>query len=408
MSTALDFETFLSKENRRPPCDLSGQFPYTRRWAGDPQKTYCAQKPAGFWDATTPAREGDLTSDVRAGVSLILLQKGSRMYHGYGGEKIGENRHRSLAKVSHDTDKKRCEFDDTITCYKGTDFSWLGKLINSNDNAFKAAPLFVAPKTTADLYGENKRNTVVVSHRNPSGHNYHDASHTVDKCVPMYQVPELNGTTITFSLTEDATLVDISCVETAKIFLTWCEDFERKCLAYEEKRSALIDQKRSLLPTKHEEREELEKQINALEASDYDPYKIETLRSHFTVENDRIKRISFFNTDADLVVYVKLWLRDAGLAEEVHGWFWGGSKWGTYDGTETAGGSRSLESQEMCYFNPSRLLAFKSHTKQITHEYVGIPTYDKFWAQANVTTMKESIDSYGTKDEMNLFYPAYT
>ena len=411
MSTAVSyddsevlFEKLVSAADRRPPCDPSGQFPYTRRWAKNPERAYCAKiptdsehEPTGFWDATIPARDGDLTSVVQAGVSLILLQKSSLMYHGYGGEKM-KDRPR-VANAKHDNAATYgCEKDDTIPCHKRTRFPWLRKLMNSDGDAIKTEPMFLGPKTSADVYGKNKQNTVVVTHRNPSG-SLGRASQTADQVFPLYQVPELNGTTITFSLTKDTKLVDLSCVENAKLFLKWCKDFSSKREEREEERSKICDKMTTPPSAEHEE---LKKQLEALDIADPYPSLAEVI-DNYTVKNDLIWRQSFFEVDTDLVVFIQLWLRDAGLAKEVHGWFWGGGEWSTY-ATVPDGG---LLWQEVCLFDPSELLAFKSNSAQKLFVYDRIQTYDKFWAQDMVTTMQKSKDKYGSAFELNFPYPMH-
>jgi hypothetical protein len=161
-------------------------------------------------------------------VRIVSFQVGSLVYHGYGGEKHKDSDRYRLSGVRHDEDlPDKCSSQDTLPCYKQTQFPWLETLKSGGQAAFvEAKPFFCGPRTTADIYGAQQQNTIVVAHQNPSARSntiITRKSRTEDLSVPLYHIPQLNGTTITFALMKDVALVDIGSLENAKRILLWAD-----------------------------------------------------------------------------------------------------------------------------------------------------------------------------------------
>jgi hypothetical protein len=109
-----------------------------------------------FWDAKEVAGEKDLRrvileSSKRGGssetVSVVSLQFGSRMYHGYGGEKHEKTDRRRVAGVRHDAahTEDRCVKEDTLQCHHDTEFPWL-KTLKESETPFEKNVFFSGQK----------------------------------------------------------------------------------------------------------------------------------------------------------------------------------------------------------------------------------------------------------------------
>jgi hypothetical protein len=358
-----------------------------------PQKPYTIQ---------VPAVEGALTRSRLLGsdVLVVSLQRKSLMYHGYAGEKHKLLDRDRLAGIRHDHDSEdECAGDDTYQCYRKTTFVWLEKLV-SGEVPFKAAPLFFGPKSTADIYGKNVCNTTVISHTNPSArlsrYGVSRPSETDDSTVPLYQIPQLNGTTITFSATRDIVLVDIGCLENAKQIIEFAKKKQRTYVATENWRD-VIDWARKAEYAKCGNL--LKRLVDKMDDNfaiqiPYNPYDAYEgiANGTYEVEGKQVVRNSTFEMDASLIDLIKLWLHEMGLENKVDGFFWGGELWTT---------TKGLDAQEFCIFNPSELLEYVSHTEQTYTLHEGLPTYKAFWE--NGISREASADLYGVKN--NLFSP---
>lgn len=405
------YERLLLEPNRKPPCD-DPPYAYTHNFGGDPEKPFCAKTIARFWDARIVAEEDALPSGKLANVSIVSLLSGSLMYHGYKGIKhqatdafVG-----TISGERHDDGAKdACENKDTLPCYHRVTFPWKDARF-----ALKNKPFFFGPKITADVYGENKRNTVVVAHKIPSAKISSRASQTDKGVVPLYQIPVQGGMTITFRLTRDVRLVNISSVENAKRFLSWAGDVSKKQDIHEKWRE-LID--KASKPERYPPRDAsshlndldhdvLKKSVEMIHYRGYQKYgKESALISGGTIadvlgpKNDtyniitdedgqqRIKRVSYYHNDVELLRLVRFWLAHEGVKNEIDGWFWGGETWAA-----CAKSDRVLRSQEFCFFDPRDLLEYVTHTEPKVHTLPDVPTYDEFWKKGTTAEdMEENI-----------------
>jgi hypothetical protein len=401
---AESYKVLLRDQRRNPPCEEK-EFPYTRYWGNDPNKPYCAKTIAGYWDATIVAAENALrhinlksSKESSETVSVVSLQFGSRMYHGYGGEKHKKTDRRRVADVRHgELLEDKCVDKDTLQCHHETMFPWLETLTKSEtETPFKESVFFFGPKTTADDYGEKKVNTVVVLHNLPSAKDSTEKSKTTDLSAPLYQIIQPSGTTITFSLTRDVTLVDIGFVENANKFLAYTKMMNRKQVLREKWQKGIFAtyKKYKITKTPFFKKFFLNfflKRFNKL----YDEllrgsitYDMDTL---YSIKEGKVLRTSFFEKDGNFIHLVRNWLRYEGLGDKVDGWFWGGKDW---SGCSKDG----LAAQEFAFFNPTGLLKYESHTKPQETKFKGIPTYDEFWAEKKQYSEKEK--TYGS----NVFF----
>jgi hypothetical protein len=329
VSAAPDLYGKLVKQGNPPLCDIQ-PFIYTRYFNGDKTKPFCTKTIAGFWDAQKTALEKDLPVMLLSNLSVICLGKGSLVYHGYKGVKninVDRGTTSGLRHVKDDT-SDACENQDTLKCYHEVSFPWIELGFPLEDK-----PFFCGSKTTADVYGADEQNTFVVAHKVPSGRILGRASYTEDKVIPLYQVPFLGGTTVTFELLRDAKLINIGSVNNAKKFIAW-----------------------------------LKKQVREAVDFIFNMYKI-------VETQQQVKRTSVFEDDYELVRLVRLWLKHEGLESKIDGWFWGGEEW-----KECSKDGYGM--QEFCLFNPMGLLEYKKHTEQVVHAVPDLPDYDEFWKKA--------------------------
>ena len=189
-------------------CRAAGEAP------GHPQQPWCGQTVAGHWDALTAGPNNCFASFDVGLAKCTCLSAGSSVYHGYGGEKHQIDR-------AGTTDFQRepqwdCTAHDTLECHKRTTFGWLDEL-RGDKGKFGSLPFFCGPKSTADIYGEKKVNTVVVVHNDPGVVRRGRKTNTPGvRSKPLYQIPQLNGTTITFKLKRDVKLFDLTDVQNAE------------------------------------------------------------------------------------------------------------------------------------------------------------------------------------------------
>ena len=383
----------LTQNGNPPTCDQP-PFTHKRYFGGDKKKPFCTKTIARFWDAQEVAGEGDLPVAVNdKGVSVICLGKGSLMYHGYKGIKNHIVDRGTTSGLRHAEEKQdTCETEDTLKCYHRVTFPWMDLGF-----PFEKKPFFFGPKTTADVYGANKQNTVVVAHKVPSGKFFTRQSQTDNtKLVPLYQIPLRGGTTITFELVRDVNLVDIGSVDNAEKFIAWLKKASEKQNKVFSITNALREAREQL--EEHEFKEGFE-YLAALDQTSLDNNleKIERAREKYGEdalisgdpiesvfnlyeiikgedESRKVKRTSYFERDDELVRLVRLWLEHEGLKGEIDGWFWGGDRWKECSGNPGH--------QEFCFFNPKGLLEHTSHTEPKVHKIPGLPVYDDFWEKA--------------------------
>lgn len=393
VSAAPDLYAILKENGNPPSCDKQ-PFIYTRYFGGDKNKPFCTKTIAGRWDARRAAREGEIPVAVNdEGLSVIYLGKGSLMYHGYKGIKnqIVDRETTSGLRHTEDDEKDTCETEDTLKCYHRVTFPWMDLGF-----PFEEKPFFFGPKTTADVYGANKQNTVVVAHKVPSGKFFTRQSQTDNtKLVPLYQIPLRGGTTITFELVRDVRLVDIGSVDNAEKFLAWLKKASEKQNKVFSITSALYDARKQLKYNKFEEgfeylaalkQDGLERGLTKIKSA-REKYGEDALISGDPIDSVfnlyeiikgedeylKVKRTSYFESDDELVRLVRLWLKHE-LKGEIDGWFWGGDEW-----KECSGNPRH---QEFCFFNPKGLLRHVDHTEPKVYKIPDLPVYDDFWEKA--------------------------
>jgi len=395
----------LKNERRKPPCRADTGFPYLRYLGGDVKRAYCANTIAGYWDAKRVAAENDLprvkleSKESSETVSVVSLQFGSRMYHGYGGEKHKKVDRYRVGGVRHDAadTEDECVDKDTLQCHHETKFPWL-KTLTESATPFKENVFFFGPKTTADIYGQQKVNTVVVLHNLPSAKDSTEKSATDVLSVPLYQIIQPSGTTITFSLTRDVMLVDIGFVENANKFLAYTKMMNRKQVLREKWQQGIFAtyKKYKITKTPFFKKFFLKVFLNRFNKL-YDEllsgsitYDMDTL---YSIKEGKVLRTSFFEKDGRFIDLVRHWLRYEGFGDKVDGWFWGGKDW---SGCSKDG----LPSQEFAFFNPTGLLNYEKHTKPKETKFEGIPTYDEFWTETNPTLTELNKKKYGS----NVFF----
>jgi len=400
------------KQWGNPPSCTRDPYVYTRYFGGDEGKPFCTRTVAGYWDATHAASETALSAaKLKGRVSVICLGIGSLMYHGYKGIKHREVDRSTTSGLRHDDGtEETCADEDTMKCYHQVSFPWI-----ESGFPFEDKPFFFGPKTTADIYGANKSNTVVVAHKVPSARIRGNTSVTdTEKIVPLYQIPLPGGTTVTFRLTRNVNLINLSSLDNANRFISWAKGIEAKQKvrqtwrmavhsAYTQKNTGDQEDVSRLGAINKRLLNNFLERIDNLEFEYGENALISGHGVEFVLRDDTytivtgvdgsqsIKHVSYFTKDSELLRLVRLWLVHEKLLDEIDGWFWGGENW-------SACSKGSLMSQEFCFFEPKRLLEYVTHTPHQTFTLPGVPTYDEFWGRS---TTVENIKKMSPE---NIFY----
>ena len=109
--------------------------------------------------------------------------------------------------------------EDTLVCFEAPDFKWS---VDHHRFGIEATPAFLANP------GVPATNTVVVFHSEPKGSRGHAPKKNSDgemlRVQPLYQIPFLNGTTVTFRVTRDTRLLDLDNTEDVDAVVAFMSD----------------------------------------------------------------------------------------------------------------------------------------------------------------------------------------